>query len=86
MALTGECGLVHWRRPSVRFRERGVRSSDNPYAFNRFTDLAAVFIEMARVGHASGRVTVCEALTTSSDQGAAYDHMERHDHPSQSAP
>lgn len=52
------------------------------YTFHHFTDPAGVFAEMVRVCRPGGRVTVCDVFTASSEQGEAYDRLERYRDPS----
>jgi ubiquinone/menaquinone biosynthesis C-methylase UbiE len=52
------------------------------YSFHHFADPAGVFAEMARVCKPGGRVTVCDVFTTSPEQAALYDQLERHRDPS----
>jgi ubiquinone/menaquinone biosynthesis C-methylase UbiE len=52
------------------------------YTFHHFTDPSGVFAEIVRVCRPGGRVTVCDVFTTSSDQGEAYDRLERYRDPS----
>ena len=52
------------------------------YTFHHFTDPSGVFAEMVRVCRPGGRVTVCDVFTTSPEQAAAYDRLERYRDPS----
>lgn len=52
------------------------------YSFHHFAEPAAVFAEMLRVCQRGGRVAVCDVFTTSPEQGAAYDRLERYRDPS----
>jgi ubiquinone/menaquinone biosynthesis C-methylase UbiE len=52
------------------------------YSFHHFADPAGVFAEMVRVCRPGGRVTVCDVFTTSPEQAAGYDRLERHRDPS----
>src|SRR5207249_3389079 len=47
------------------------------YSFHHVTDPAGVFAGMARVCAPGGRVTVCDVFTTSAEQAAGYDRLER---------
>jgi ubiquinone/menaquinone biosynthesis C-methylase UbiE len=47
------------------------------YSFHHFGDPAAAFAEMVRVCRPGGRVTVADVFTTSAEQAAAYDRLER---------
>lgn len=52
------------------------------YSLHHFTDPAGVFTEMVRVCQPGGRVTVADIYTTSADQAAAYDRLEKFRDPS----
>jgi ubiquinone/menaquinone biosynthesis C-methylase UbiE len=52
------------------------------YSFHHLTDPAGAFAEMVRVCRPGGRVTVADVYTTSTEQAAAYDRLERWRDPS----
>jgi ubiquinone/menaquinone biosynthesis C-methylase UbiE len=52
------------------------------YSFHHFSDPPGVFAEMVRVCRPGGRVTVADVYTTSPEQAAAYDRLERFRDPS----
>jgi ubiquinone/menaquinone biosynthesis C-methylase UbiE len=52
------------------------------YSFHHFAEPAAVFAEMVRVCRPGGRITIADVFTTSPDQAAAYDRLERFRDPS----
>ena len=52
------------------------------YSFHHFTDAAGVFREMVRICRPGGRVTVADVFTTSPEQAAAYDRLEKWRDPS----
>ena len=47
------------------------------YSFHHFLDPARVLVEMARVCRPGGRVVVVDVFSHNSEQGAAYDHVEK---------
>jgi ubiquinone/menaquinone biosynthesis C-methylase UbiE len=52
------------------------------YSFHHLTDPAGAFAEMVRVCRPGGRVTVADVFTTSAEQAATYDRLERWRDPS----
>ncbi len=52
------------------------------YTFHHFSNPTSVFQEMVRVCNPGGRITVCDVFTTSEEQSALYDQLEKHRDPS----
>src|SRR5262249_53194869 len=52
------------------------------YSFHHLTDPASAFAEMVRVCRPGGRVMVADVFTTSPEQAAAYDRLEKWRDPS----
>lgn len=66
----------------LAFADRSFSKVITRYTFHHFSNPAAVFDEMVRVCRPGGRVLVADVFCTTTEQGAAYDRMERHRDPS----
>jgi ubiquinone/menaquinone biosynthesis C-methylase UbiE len=64
------------------FPDAGFSRVITRYSFHHFSDPPGVFAEMVRVCRPGGRLTVADVYTTSPEQAAAYDRLERFRDPS----
>jgi ubiquinone/menaquinone biosynthesis C-methylase UbiE len=81
LGLTNLAWVVGDAQP-LPFPEASFSRVITRYSFHHFPDPPGVFAEMVRVCRPGGRVTVADVYTTSPEQAAAYDRLERFRDPS----
>ncbi|CAN5211126.1 hypothetical protein BH10PLA2_BH10PLA2_35010 [soil metagenome] len=81
LGLTNLTWLAADAQP-LPFAEASFSRVITRYSFHHFSQPDSVFAEMLRVCRPGGRVTVADVFTTSPEQAAAYDRLEKYRDPS----